>query len=130
MKTRELTLRFDSDEPMANIADQVAECLHSLGAKGIVSSYPQPDGEVQHDEQIAVLLAALAECYRLTGADPDGNEDWRLASNAIAEVRRLREQADETEVAFHTAVGLLSEILSLDLERRVKELLASKNLKR
>lgn len=85
--------------------------------------------EAPHDNQIIVLQAALAECYRLTGADPDGNEDWRLAPNAVAEVRRLREQADEIEIAFHTALGLLSEILNLDLGMRVKELLASKNLK-
>ena len=25
------------------------------------------------------LEADLAECYRLSGADPDGDEDWRLA---------------------------------------------------
>lgn len=75
--------------------------------------------EAPHDNQIIVLQAALAECYRLTGADPDGNEDWRLAPNAVA--------ADEIEIAFHTALGLLSEILNLGM--RVKELLASKNLK-
>lgn len=39
--------------------------------------------------------AALAECYRLTGADPDGNEDWRLAPDAVGEVRRLRAEYDE-----------------------------------
>ena len=38
--------------------------------------------------------AQLAECYRLSGADPDGNEDWRLASFAVQEVRRLRKDYD------------------------------------
>lgn len=42
----------------------------------------------------AELIAALAECYRLTGADPDGDEDWRLAQNAVDEVRRLRVELD------------------------------------
>lgn len=39
----------------------------------------------------------LAECYRLTGADPDGNEDWRLADAAVEEVRRLRAEHDTAE---------------------------------
>jgi len=34
----------------------------------------------ERDAQIASLTAQLAECYRLSGADPDGNEDWRLTS--------------------------------------------------
>lgn len=40
------------------------------------------------------LVGMLAECYRLTGADPDGNEDWRLAPHAVAEVRRMRAEHD------------------------------------
>ncbi len=40
------------------------------------------------------LTAQLAECYRLTGADPDGDEDWRLAQHAVEEVKRLREELD------------------------------------
>ncbi len=39
--------------------------------------------------------ASLAECFRLTGADPDGNEDWRLATSAVDEVRRLRQESDD-----------------------------------
>ena len=42
----------------------------------------------------AELESALAECYRLSGADPDGDEDWRLACHAVDEVRRLREESD------------------------------------
>lgn len=38
---------------------------------------------------------ALAECYRLSGADPDGDEDWRLAPHAVSEVTRLRNDYDE-----------------------------------
>ncbi len=47
--------------------------------------------------KIARLEADLATCYRLTGADPDGNEDWRLASRAVEEVRRMREELDELQ---------------------------------
>ena len=39
-------------------------------------------------------LHDLAECYRLSGADPDGNEDWRLAPYAVEAVRELREDYD------------------------------------
>jgi hypothetical protein len=42
-------------------------------------------------------VSQLAECYRLSGADPDGNEDWRLAPRAVEEVRRLRKEYDEEE---------------------------------
>lgn len=41
------------------------------------------------------LEGQLAECYRLSGADPDGNEDWRLATDAVEEVTRLRNEYDE-----------------------------------
>ena len=37
----------------------------------------------------------LAECYRLSGADPDGDEDWRLAPFAVAAVKQLRADHDE-----------------------------------
>jgi hypothetical protein len=39
----------------------------------------------------------LSECYRLSGEDPDGNEDWRLAPLAVAAVRELRQRADRLE---------------------------------
>lgn len=39
--------------------------------------------------------AWLAECYRLAGADSDGNEDWRIAPDAVSEVRRLRAEYDD-----------------------------------
>lgn len=46
-------------------------------------------------EKIARLEHDLAECYRLTGADPDGNEDWRLAAHAVEAVREFRQEYDE-----------------------------------
>lgn len=55
-------------------------------------------------EGIAWLTAALdersawlAECYKLTGADPDGDEDWRLAPDAVEEVRRFRRDYDDLD---------------------------------
>jgi hypothetical protein len=55
--------------------------------------------------QLERAQADLAECFRLSGADPDGNEDWRLAPDAVREVRRLREESDaaDDEVADLTA---------------------------
>jgi hypothetical protein len=50
--------------------------------------------------EIKWMRDALGECYQLTGADPDGNENWRLAPHAIDEVRRLRADHDNTEAAL------------------------------
>ena len=50
--------------------------------------------------------ADLAECYCLTGADPSGgmkgdvDEDWRLAPEAVREVRRLRKEYDDAEATI------------------------------
>lgn len=43
------------------------------------------------------LRSDLAECYRLTGADPDGNDDWMLATHAVQAVKELRAEVDELE---------------------------------
>ena len=65
-------------------------------------------------------LAQLAECYRLTGADPSGgmtgdvNEDWRLAQYAVEEVRRLRAECDEAQ-ASEDAAALAKALDLLDL---------------
>jgi len=45
---------------------------------------------------MAETINYAAECYRLSGADPDGNEDWRLAPLAVEEVRRLRQDSDKS----------------------------------
>ena len=52
-------------------------------------------------------VAALAECYRLTGADPDGHSDRALAPYAVREVGRLRDELDEVDEAN---VALLAEL--------------------
>src|SRR5271154_388847 len=54
--------------------------------------------------QIAALTVQLAECYHLSGADPDGAEDWRLAPHAVTEVRRLREESESEISALTTQV--------------------------
>lgn len=56
------------------------------------------------DTQIASLTSQLAECYRLSGADEDGNEDWRLALHAVAEVKRMREESDAELASLNAQV--------------------------
>ena len=54
-------------------------------------------------EQRAALARAhgwLGECYAFSGADPDSNEDWRLAPYAAEEVARLRREFDAAESAL------------------------------
>jgi len=48
-------------------------------------------------EAVERLVRDLAECYRLTGADPDEDEDWRLTLHAVEEVRALRSESDRLE---------------------------------
>lgn len=47
--------------------------------------------------RIAELQKDLADCFRLTGADPDDNEDWRLARDAVKEVAAMRTDLDLQE---------------------------------
>lgn len=60
------------------------------------------------EQEKAQLQKELAECYRLTGADPDGNEDWILAGHAVEEVRRLRDEHDAIEDQLDLAEVKLS----------------------
>lgn len=46
-------------------------------------------------EENARLIEIAAACFRLSGADPDGNEDWRLADEAIRAVSDLRHDYDD-----------------------------------
>jgi len=52
---------------------------------------------------IRELEGRLAECYRLTGSDPDGDSDSMLANLAVAAVKELREEGDEAQ-AQHDAL--------------------------
>jgi len=56
------------------------------------------------------LISNLAECYRLSGADPDGNEDWRLAIRAVEEVRRMRQEYDSLAGQYHESLHLRAEM--------------------
>lgn len=60
-------------------------------------------------DQSERLTSNLAECYRLSGADPDGNEDRRLAPHAVEEVARLRDESDATDGEVGRLVGELVE---------------------
>ena len=59
-----------------------------VGASFCPSPLPALVAEVER------LRSELASCYRITGADPDGNDDAMLATKAVAAVRRLRASAD------------------------------------
>lgn len=74
-------------------AEQIAQLAEDCGRERMITL---ADNVLlkQKDAQIDRLTADLAECYRLSGADPDGNEDWRLALRAVEEVRRLRADYD------------------------------------
>lgn len=57
----------------------------------------------EHEQRVGELTRALAKCYRLSGADPDGDEDAMLARHAVQAVRELREESDangEEELAL------------------------------
>lgn len=65
------------------------------------------------------LIARLAECYRWSGADPDGNEDWRLAEHAVEEVKRLREESDAENARLDAENAALKSQLTA-LEAKLK----------
>lgn len=69
----------------------VGEALGDEGAREVVRVVAPLVAEVRR------LQADLAECFRLTGADPDGNEEWRLAGKAVREVARLRDEEDRLD---------------------------------
>lgn len=64
--------------------------------------------QVEHGKAIT----QLAECYRLSGADPDGNEDWRLAGHAVDAVAGLREESGNRAEAAEREAQRLRDALS------------------
>lgn len=66
--------------------------LHAALAEG----HGVEDGGIWED-RATNAERALAECYRLTGADPDGATDFTLAGEATSEVRRMRAELDAAE---------------------------------
>lgn len=59
-------------------------------------------------DRIAELHKDLADCFRLTGADPDGNEDWRLAPDAVKEVAAMRTDLDLAEARVEELEAVLA----------------------
>lgn len=51
----------------------------------------------------------LADCFRMAGADPDGNEDWRIAPDALRAVTELRRDYDEACDAMHNSAREVGE---------------------
>jgi hypothetical protein len=62
-----------------------------LSLERVNAAHPERDPEA--------LVRDLATCYRLSGADPDGKEDWRLARGAVREVQRMCAELDALERA-------------------------------
>lgn len=95
---RELAERMRSDGPRYK--------SHDLGFVDSVGVNTVEDWADELEQAAATLRAEhdrlvkdLAECYRLTGADPDGNDDRALAPLAVVEVRRLRDE--EAQASMH-----------------------------
>lgn len=67
--------------------------------------------------EVERLTTMLADCYRESGADPDGNEDWRLAESAVRAVKETRadaeREADELEAERHTVRKQLGDLLAV-----------------
>jgi hypothetical protein len=100
---------FTNDHPIGTAAHAYQEDVGRLVAEvrrlrtvgqGMVaeSSWDELADEMTEVEaEVKRLRTDLATCYRLTGADPDVDEDWRLAGYAVAQVQRLREEADQAD---------------------------------
>lgn len=105
------------------LADAVEEAL--IGMEGVPIKHPTL---TQIDAELAQARADLAECFRLTGADPDGAGDPMLAREALDEVRRFRKEYDELEeqvaVKQATIDGLAATVSAQadSLEERVAKL--------
>ena len=69
----------------------------------VLSEYPRGEADWQtilaalrdQEAEIARHVKVLADCFRMAGADPDGNEDWRIAPDALRAVTDLRRDYDE-----------------------------------
>jgi hypothetical protein len=78
------------------------------------------------DEQRQAFEKDLAECYRLSGADPDGDEDCKLAPHAVTEVKRMREEFDtaqaeneELQSKYDAAYGIIRGLEKENAELRL-----------
>ena len=73
------------------------------------------------EKQVAKHVKDLAECYRQSGADTDGNEDWRIAPMAVAEVTRLRQDHDQTSREYFEVVQELAAAVKSSQELASKD---------
>lgn len=80
--------------------------------------------ESEREARIEELEAQLAECYRISGADPDGDSDSHLAKHAVQAVRELREESDRNcaeELALREASELRADLLQATLDNLGKQ---------
>lgn len=71
----------------------------------------------RRETRIKELENQLAECYRLSGADPDGDDDAMLAKSAVAEVKELRARYDVLESQLACAVELMEFLVEDTIHR-------------
>lgn len=79
---------------------------------------------VELEAERVTHIKLLADCFRMSGADPDGNEDWRIAPEALRAVTDLRRDYDEVldwQARCEKAEALLSETLDWDSNEELKE---------
>ena len=86
--------------PPALVTQKTLPALGPLRDASLEDAVPS-DVLTEMRAYVAALEAHLAECYRLSGADPSGgttggtNEDWRLAHDAVRVVGVLRADYDQ-----------------------------------
>ena len=100
-------------------------------AEHYLSEWRNRDGDVaeadaERDEKVAAAdmwrtraekaEAQLAECYRLTGSDPDGDPDSMLARHAVQAVRELREENERVGELEDRAVRAEAQLATLRAE--------------
>lgn len=103
--------RAEANERRANALEQEVAAMRSEMATARKFRILQELVTLRQEQ--ARLTADLATCYRLTGADPDGNEDWRLAKKAVEAVRELRAAADRADARVDTLRAALEHIINL-----------------
>lgn len=70
--------------------------MKSLGPDEGMNALRHPDCRfcTEYERLLKGERSQLAQCYRLTGSDPDGDSDAHLARHAVQAVKELREEAD------------------------------------
>lgn len=70
--------------------------MKSLGPNEGMNALRHPDCRFcdEYQRLLQGPISQLAQCYHLTGSDPDGDSDAHLARHAVQAVKELREEAD------------------------------------